>query len=335
MIFIKFIFGLISHYIINNILFKNKILLDDPDHFQHKKLVNRKKNIVLSGGLVFSILFLVFSSTSLVLKLFILCIFLVGLISDLKILNLPSLRFLLQFVICIIFVQLLDIGISFTDLKYLDLILEYKYNKILFSVFCILVLINGSNFFDGLNTLVIGYYALVLLTLIVFIKVYNINYDIELIINSILILFILLIFNILNKSFIGDSGAYSISCLVGFICIDFYKNIQDFSVLFIVVILWYPAFETLFSIVRKIIFKFNPASPDNNHLHHHLFKFIFTFNKKDFISNVIAANLINLYNLLVFALSVINYKSSLNLSIILVTNILIYIYFYNLLKNER
>ena len=31
MIFIKFIFGLISHYIINNILFKNKILLDDPD----------------------------------------------------------------------------------------------------------------------------------------------------------------------------------------------------------------------------------------------------------------------------------------------------------------
>ncbi len=335
MIFIKFIFGLISHYIINNILFKNKILLDDPDHFQHKKLVNRKKNIVLSGGLVFSILFLVFSSTSLVLKLFILFIFLVGLISDLKIVNLPSLRFLLQFIICIIFVQLLDIGISFTDLKYLDLILEYKYNKILFSVFCILVLINGSNFFDGLNTLVIGYYALVLLTLIVFIKVYNINYDIELIINSILILFILLIFNILNKSFIGDSGAYSISCLVGFICIDFYKNIQDFSVLFIVVILWYPAFETLFSIVRKIIFKFNPASPDNNHLHHHLFKFIFTFNKKDFISNVIAANLINLYNLLVFALSVINCKSSLNLSIILVTNILIYIYFYNLLKNER
>ena len=48
--------------------------------------------------------------------------------------------------------------------------------------------------------------------------------------------------------------------------------------LFIVIILWYPAFETLFSIIRKIIYKSQPSSPDNYHLHHLIYLF---FNKKN------------------------------------------------------
>ena len=48
----------------------------------------------------------------------------------------------------------------------------------------------------------------------------------------------------------------------------FLKNITEFSVLFIVVILWYPAFETLFSVLRKLSVKTKPTNPDNHHLHH-------------------------------------------------------------------
>ena len=70
-----------------------------------------------------------------------------------------------------------------------------------------------------------------------------------------------------------DSGAYTISCVVGFICIDFFKNITEFSVLFIVVILWYPTFETLFSVLRKLSVKTKPTNPDNHHLHHLIYSF--------------------------------------------------------------
>ncbi len=335
MIIAKFIIGLVSHFLVNILFLKNKFLLDDPDYSVHKKFINSNNKVVLSGGLVFLILFLFYTTVSSNLKLFIFLIFLIGIISDLKILNVPSFRFFLQFLVVLSFVYLLDVGIYFTDLKYLDLILEYKFSGIIFSVFCILVLINGSNFFDGLNTLVIGYYILVLFSLLSLIKIFNINYDLELIINFILILFVILILNCLNKSFIGDSGAYSISCLTGYICIDFFKNIQDFSVLFIVVILWYPAFETLFSIIRKILFKFNPTFPDNNHLHHYLFNFMCSKVKKNFLSNILAANLINIYNLAVFAVAIFNYKNSLFLSFILAINIFLYIYLYNVLKNER
>ena len=86
-----------------------------------------------------------------------------------------------------------------------------------------LVLINGSNFLDGLNTLIIGYYILVLSTLYFLVSINGIDYNLSLINNTILILLVLLVFNSLNKSFIGDSGAYTISCVVGFICIDFLK----------------------------------------------------------------------------------------------------------------
>ena len=87
----------------------------------------------------------------------------IGLISDLKVLDVPSLRFVLQLFVVTIFVHLLDISIDFTDFKYLDLFLEYKFLSMLFTILCFLVLMNGSNFLDGLNSLV--YYLLVLVSL--------------------------------------------------------------------------------------------------------------------------------------------------------------------------
>jgi len=223
----KFFIGLIIHFIINKILLKYRLLLDDPNYSSHKKFINKTNQIVLSGGIVFFLLFLFFPGISFDLKIFIFFIFTIGIISDLKILNLPSLRLIFQFLIITVFVYFTNLGINFTDLKYLDLVLKFKFFSILFTVLCFLVLINGSNFLDGLNTLVIGYYILVLLSLIILINLFNINYDLFLVINFLVVLLVLLVLNFYNKSFIGDAGAYSISCLVGFICIDFYKNTQD------------------------------------------------------------------------------------------------------------
>ena len=335
MIAIKLIIGLVTHYIVNFFFLNKKFLLDDTESSDHKKYVNKNVNVVLSGGTVFFLLFLIFTSFNLYLKLFIFLIFLIGIFSDLKILNSPSLRFLLQIFAVGIFVLILEIGVSFTGLKYLDLVLKYKFVSIIFSTLCLLILINGSNFLDGLNTLIIGYYILVLLTLYFLVSTNNLDFNLSSVNNTILILTILLIFNIFNKSFIGDSGAYTISCLIGFICINFFKNTEEFSVLFIVVILWYPAFETLFSVLRKLSVKNNPTSPDNQHLHHFLYTFCVSKIKKKLVSNIVSALIINLFNLFVFIIAIMNYKNSIFLSYILITNILIYLCLYKFLKNEK
>ena len=249
---------------------KKKFLINDSSYSEHKKLINDSQNVVLTGGLFFILFFILFSIFDINLLLFIFLIFLIGIFSDLKVINNPNLRLILQSLIVFIFIKNLELEIYFTDLKYLDYILEYKYVGLIFSAFCILVLINGSNFIDGLNSLLIVYYILVLLSIIGLTKYHLIIFDLNYIINLTLILSVILIFNLLNKSFLGDSGAYSISCLVGYLSINYFKTVQDLSVLFVVIILWYPAFETLFSIIRKLIYKSGPSSPDNKHLHHKL-----------------------------------------------------------------
>ena len=59
-----------------------------------------------------------------------------------------------------------------------------------------------------------------------------------------------------------------------FICILFNKYLlSEFASLsiFYNIILWYPCFENLFSILRKIKFKKSAAEPDTKHFHHYYF----------------------------------------------------------------
>ena len=44
--------------------------------------------------------------------------------------------------------------------------LKKKAFAIFFTLFCLIVLINGTNFIDGLNGLVLSYYLIVILTII-------------------------------------------------------------------------------------------------------------------------------------------------------------------------
>ena len=55
--------------------------------------------------------------------------------------------------------------------------------------------------------------------------------------------------------------------------IDLNNNNYFISPYFIALLLWYPAFENLFSIIRKRIVKKDPLKPDNLHFHQLLFNF--------------------------------------------------------------
>ena len=101
----------------------------------------------------------------------------------------------------------------------------------------------------------------------------NLNYELEFLDQLLILLFILLVFNLLNKIYLGDSGIYLISLFTGFVVINLYMNNPEFSPYFMANLLWYPAFEILFSLIRKIFSKLSPMDPDTFHLHQLLFYF--------------------------------------------------------------
>ena len=65
--------------------------------------------------------------------------------------------------------------------------------------------------------------------------------------------------------------------------------------------LWYPAFENLFSILRRFFSKNKVDAADQYHLHQMIYNYFVT---KKIINpkyvNTIIANLINIYNLFIF-----------------------------------
>ena len=164
----------------------------------------------------------------------------------------------------------------------------------------ILILINGSNFIDGLNTLCCGYYLLII-SIIFYIQSKNLI-TIDTISYSYLLLALLIIYfyNFFSKIYLGDSGSFLISFIVGIFLINITNNNKLISPIFIVLLLWYPAFENLFSIIRKLFFKINPSIPDSKHLHQLIFINLKKNINNKFLANTLSANLINFYNLSIF-----------------------------------
>ena len=99
---------------------------------------------------------------------------------------------------------------------------------------------------------------------------------------------VVLIFNLFNQFFIGDSGAYSLSLFIGFLLIKIYSLNLGMSPYFIILLLWYPCFENLFSIIRKAVANKSILNPDNQHLH----QYIFVFLKKKLILKSLNANIL-------------------------------------------
>ena len=228
-----------------------------------------------------------------------------------------------------IFVVFNDLKIINTKIYILDEILLNNYFNFIFVSFCILIVINGSNFLDGLNTLNVGYFLIITL-LIYFLNLnkvlifegYNLEY-------FALLLFIIFILNFFNKIYLGDSGSYVIGFIFSIFLIKLYILNQNISPFFIVLLLWYPSFETLFSIVRKNIMSKSPMKPDSNHLHQQIFFFIKKkFKIKTVYANLVTANLINTYNVIIFSISLNFIKNSQILVLLILLNLSLYIFIY-------
>jgi UDP-N-acetylmuramyl pentapeptide phosphotransferase/UDP-N-acetylglucosamine-1-phosphate transferase len=326
--FLLTLISIFIFYIINDRI-KDFNFLKNYKGQKHQKF-SGLRNIPLSGGIFLTFSSMIyFYSLNYILSLFILLIFIVGFISDTNLLSSPKLRFLIQSVLIIFFVLLLDIKIHQTNLIFLDVLLKNIYFKYFFSIFCLLILINGSNFIDGLNGLMLGYFSLIIF-LIYHLDLFNhLEIDKTLLINFMIILVFLFILNINNKLFMGDSGSYVLSLICGYFLIEIHQLNAVISPYFIVLLLWYPCFENLFSILRKFILKRSPIKADDNHFHQLVFFYIRKkIGLKKLNPNNISSYLIILYNLIIFIIGS-NDPSNTQLQIILIIfNILVYLVIY-------
>ncbi len=334
---IKLLIFTLFYFFINNLFLKKNVFLDKTETSKHKSKVSTQDKTPLTGGLII-VLFLFFTPIikDIYFLLAILLIYLVGILSDLNILASPLKRIFFQLFIFFVYIILGDLEIRSISIDFFDKLLEINLFNVFFILLCLLVLINGSNFIDGLNTLVVNYFLICLISIYYSSVYYSLQLDFDLFRNLTFILMIISAFNFFGKSFLGDSGTYSLSFLVGVLCINFiYYNSNIVSPYFIAVLLWYPAIENLFSIIRRSFSKRDLSGADNMHLHHLIYLF---FKRKNFIENKILVNsfsgiLINLYNFLIIFLSLFYISNSKMLVTIILFNIVIYLLAYKLFRD--
>ena len=315
-----------------NLFISKSNFLKSHSGFMHQKFLNN--SIPLTGGIFILLpIFLLFFNFYPYMIISFFLLFLLGLFSDLNILAKAKYRFLIQFIIISMFVIFTQLEVLPSRIEYIDNKFQNTFYSYFFTVFCLMVLINGSNFIDGLNGLFLGYNIIILLVLINLDLLGLVGISNESFYILLLILSFLLLLNFSNKLFMGDGGAYSLSFLLGYILITIYNKNQIVSPYFIIVLLWYPCFENLFSILRKFLINKNPMKPDNSHLHHYLYMLI---KKKLGLSNLLSNNLssliINSFNLFIFYFASLNLNHTQTQLIILFLSIITYLIIFFTLK---
>ena len=318
--------------IFNFLLNKFDLIKDKKDTSLHKRFIENKFEPPFSGGIFIILLIVIYLDASLIFKFLILTIFFIGFFSDLNLFKSINLRFYLQFILVVLTLYFSDLYIQSIRIEFIDNLLNNYFFKVFLTTFCVLILINGSNFLDGVNTLVIGYYALVLY-FVSTIDSPNISFISDDFINLLIFsLIILLVLNCFNQLLLGDNGSYLVSVFVGIYLIDLTNNNVLISPYFVMNLLWYPAYETLFSIIRKVSTKKSALSPDNLHLHQLVYLYV-----KDKISNKYQANslsgvMINIYNLVIFYFASQDYSNTKYQLLLFSLSFIIYNFLYLTLK---
>ena len=318
--------------ILSRILLKKKLFLNFKGD-KHQKFIS-SKNIPLSGGLI--LIFTSYYYLNLLNFSYIFFIFCVGFLSDIKKINSPKLRFIIQTLIVLGVIYFSSITVPETKIIFLDQLLTNNTFKIFFSIFCILIVINGFNFIDGVNTSLIGYCLIVSLSLY-YLELNGV--EISKVVdfyNLIPVLIALFILNFFNKLYLGDGGSYFLGLLFALCLINTYQINNSISPYFIVCLLWYPAFENLFSILRKKNLSRSPLDPDTNHLHQIIFLYLKkNFNIKSIYLNTATGMIINIYNLICIAIATQFYNHTKTQILIITVNIIVYIFLYKKLLHKK
>ena len=295
-------------------------IFDKPD----KHLKKHKSNVPLLGGIIIIINFftlsilLIFSGIPfenfLVSKkeyvsifLLVLCFFLLGLYDDKFKLN-PDKKFILSIIFSILALTLnKNLLIENFNLSFYDKSIILNEFSFFFTLFCIIILINALNFYDGINgqsliffIIVFGYLSLqsplqLFYLILIFICVF------------------ILFLNLQNKVFLGDGGVYLLGSILVILLIyeyNIFRTIKFADDIFLLLIL--PGIDLLRLTLMRIMNGKNAFYGDRNHIHHLLIsKYSLVF------SNII---------LLILSIFPITLLTLLNFSFFVTFSIFLFIY---------
>jgi UDP-N-acetylmuramyl pentapeptide phosphotransferase/UDP-N-acetylglucosamine-1-phosphate transferase len=328
--FIYLLFIIPIFFLLRKICYVKNFLLDDKS-LPHKSKFSKKKTPLLGGVLILISFLFIFEINNYYLLILFTGLFFLGLSADLNYLKSPFIRFFFQFLILFFFLVYFQFQLSSTKIFFLDYLLNYRILNIFFCIFCLMVLINGSNFIDGINTFLLTNYLIIFLILLLLPASLTIEH---LILKQVIfVLFIIYILNAFELLYLGDNGSYFLSIFSGIFLIDFYNNNNLFiSPFFIILLLWYPCFELLFTISRRLLKKKSSFYPDNLHLHY-LFSTFFKnrFNLKKKSNDIFTSLIIGTYNFSIFYYSMNFISRTKNLIIIILINIVLYYITYRVL----
>jgi len=302
-----------------------------PQSF-HKEAILNIGGIIIFFYFLFSFFFFYKNIILKDLLLMLIPLFFFSILEDLKFRINPQLRLLLLFLIIFFIVYFFNLNIYSVQFYHLDILLnKNKIFAILFITFSIVFIINGSNFIDGFNGLLVIHAIIIVSFLVPIYFIYNQKDLLEV---SILFINFFLFFFFFNfpkaRIFLGNSGSYLIGFIISFLVIKasevtYYHKIYPF---YFAILLYFLFFEVFFSFFRKMIFEEkNPLLPDKKHLHMLLY-----YNLK---SNYKTSILLNIY----FFISILpilyfkNYPGLLKVYFVVV--LFFYIIFYlKLLKKK-
>lgn len=326
----------ISLFLINFFLRKFNLSLDrETADEKHKSLLRKDNTTPLSGTFYFlPIVIILFYNLDLKIVICSSLLFILGMCADLKIVTSYKLRLIFQFLlISLVFFFSSEIKID-TRIMLIDNLMNYELTRILVSTFFFMVLINGFNLIDGTNCLCSLNLLIISIFTYLLIKNSNIafiNTEINILIIA---LFIFLIANFFGKNFLGDGAVYGLGFIFGYFLLKISLLENNISPYFIANLLWYPAFENLFSIVRRNFSKSNNYLPDNNHLHQLLFKYFKKKKiiKKNFILSSFIGISINSILFLNYLIGFNNFNNSMIQIMLISSSIFLYLivyYFFN------
>jgi len=270
----------------------NYILIKNYNFFFLKKIADtefkkpqafHKFPAIRTGGLTilfFLIIFAVFNEDKnnyffcmIILSFF---LFIIGFLEDLKVHIKPETRLFFLLLLSFSIIYYFNIRVLNTQVQFLNNIIYYnKFFSVIFVCLCLLFIVNGCNFIDGFNGLLI-LHAIIILGALYFVNAFGSN---SLYLKNVILFFILILLSILffnfpkAKIFLGDSGAYIVGVILSLITIQVSNLNPIVTPFFFSVLLFYIFFEVIFSFFRKsLIYKVSPLKPDNKHLHMLIFK---------------------------------------------------------------
>jgi len=195
-------------------------------------------------------------------------LFIVGLLEDLGFGVSPRNRLLAAIAASLLAIGLLGVWLPRTDVPGLDAVMHYWFIGIPLTLLVTAGIANGFNLIDGVNGLasMTAIVAAIAMSLIADQAGYTVMVHLASMLAASVFGFFLVNYPF-GRIFLGDAGAYTLGFVLSWFGIGILINAPEASPWAILLVLFWPVFDTLLAIYRRLKRKADAMAPDRLHVH--------------------------------------------------------------------